>query len=148
MANYTDSTYADTYFSTRLNVTPWTEASSGDKTKALTMATEYIDRLNFIGEVTDTAQVNQFPRDDETTIPDDVKKACCEIALSLLDGVDPDVEFENLQMTRFTYDAVTTQYSRLNPPGHILSGIPSVIAWRLLYPFLRDKDGINLNRVT
>jgi len=147
MANYADITYADAYFLTHLWTTPWDDSIDANKTKALTMGTQIIDTLSFTGEVTSTTQDNQFPRDDEVTVPTDIQDASCEIALALLDGIQPDKELEAARMLRFTYDAVTTQY-KTDVPDHTYAGVPSVLAWRLLIPYLRDSDSFNLSRVT
>lgn len=137
---------ATAYMAERLETTPWDDASEGDQQKALNMATRAIDKLAFIGDKYDDAQEHEFPRGDDTTIPQDIKDACCELALSLLDGVDPELEFENLGMVSMGYSNVRTTYDRSNPPEHIIAGIPSVTAWRCLKPYLRDPRTIDLSR--
>jgi len=148
MSNYADETWADTYFSTKLNVEPWTDADSGDKTKALTMATEAIDRLNYLGTMTDPDQENQFPRDADIIVPVDIQKACAEIALKLLDGVDPDNEFEQLAMVSQGYSNVRSTYDRSTPLPHLVAGIVSITAWRYLKPYLRDERVMRIDRVS
>lgn len=147
MADYASSAEADTYFATRLNASPWDDASSGNKAKAVTHATAIIDRLNFLGEKTVSTQANQFPRNDDTTIPQDIQDACCEIAKALLDGVDPEIEIENLSMTQMQYGPAKTSYDRSRLPEHIAHGVPSGVAWRLLKPYLRDASAVTLMRV-
>ncbi len=147
MTNYADYAAGDAYFSTRLLATAWTGATDADKTKALTMATQIIDTLNYIGEVTSTTQDNQFPRDEEISVPTDIANASCEIALALLDGIEPAKELETARMLRFTYDAVTTQY-KPEVPDYVYAGVPSALAWRLLLPYLRDNESFNFSRVT
>lgn len=139
---------AQTYFDGRLNTDPWDSATSGDRDKALAMATSLIDRLNFLGEKTDENQALQFPRDADTDIPDDIKFACCECALALLDGVDPEMEYENLSMVSQGYSNVRSTYDRSRPAEHILAGIPSVIAWRYLKPYIRDAQSVDLERAS
>jgi len=148
MANYADSSFCDTYFTTKLNTESWDEASDEEKTAALTMATDSIDRLNYLGEKTDPDQENQFPRDADTIVPEDIQKACAEIALRLLDGVDPEIEFENLSMVSQGYANVRSTYDRSQLPPHLVAGIVSVTAWRFLKPFLRDWRGLAINRVS
>lgn len=148
MALYMTVLEGDTYFQTRLNSTPWTSASTADKTAALTMATEAIDRLNYLGSKTDSSQVNQFPRDADTAVPDDIKKASAEIALALLDGFDIELEFEQLNMVSQGYSNVRSTYDRSSPPVHIVAGIASSVAWRYLLPYLRDVNTFTVNRVS
>ena len=146
--NYITLLEANTYFLTRLSTGAWDDSNNNDREASLTMGTEIIDRLNYRGEKHDDAQVNQFPRGDDIAVPDDIKKACAEIALALLDGVDPELEFANLNMSSQAYANIKSTYDRGRPPEHILAGVPSVSAWRYLKPFLRDPYGVSLNRVS
>jgi hypothetical protein len=149
VASYTDITGAQAYFDERLNTDPWDTADDTDKTKALAMATKIIDRLNFVGDKTDEDQELQFPRNDDEEVPDDIVYACCEIALALLDGVDPEIEFENLWMTSQGYGNVRSTYDRSRTgPMHIIHGAPSIVAWRFLSPYLRDPTQISLDRIS
>ena len=159
---------ASNYFATRLHTSAWDDASVTDRQKAMYMATRYIDRLNYKGskaavytlleaneEATDeeiraaeASQDLEFPRDTDTTIPLDIKTANFEIALALLDGVDPDAELENLGIETHSYAGVKTGYNRDQQPiEHLIHGIPSALAWRYLKPFLRDGREYIINRV-
>ncbi len=148
MTNYATEAEAQTYFDTRLHTEPWDDAGDPDRTAALTMATDIIDKLNYIGVKTDAAQVNQFPRGTDTVVPDDIKKASSEIALALLDGVDPEIEYDNLAMISQAYGAVKSTYDREIPPEHTLAGVPSIVAWRFLEPYLRDPNSLEIVRVS
>ena len=139
---------AQTYFNGKLNTEAWDDASSADRVKALTMATEAIDRLNFRGTKTDDAQALQFPRDDDTIVPTDIQYACAELALRLLDGVDPELEFENLRMVAQGYSNVRSTYDSGQTARHIIAGIPSITAWRYILPYLRDHVSVSLSRVS
>jgi len=145
---YATLTEANTYFDTKLNADAWDNADDTDKTKALEEGTRMIDRLNFAGEKAEESQTLQFPRGTDTVIPGDIKYADCEIALALLDGVDPEIEFENLRMTAHRYGPVQTNYTVESPSPHIIAGIPSVAAWRYLVPYLRDIRAVQLHRVS
>jgi len=164
---------ANTYFSNRLFEEAWTDASSEDRVKALIRATQIIDGLSFKGEkaavyavmydeegeliddVTEeeimeaeASQELEFPRGWDTEIPDQIKIACWEIAHALLDGVDPDLELENLGVVSQGIASVRTTYNRNHTLiEHIMNGVPSAAAWRYLRPFLRDSDAILLSRV-
>ena len=146
MASYGTYADGDTYFATRLWVSAWTEASDANKMIALAEATTRIDQLRFYGEKTDADQDNEFPRDTDDT-PDEIKYACFEIALELLDGKNPDIEFENLSIKMHRYDKVHTERSGAMP-AHTLAGIPSVLAWRCLEPYLASNRTLRISRVS
>ena len=160
---------ATDYFAWRLHSPAWLRSSVADRPKALWAATMIIDALNFKGykhpvytlltadaDATDTeirtaeaSQALEFPRGADTTVPVDIRKASYEIAYSLLDGKDPELELENLGITSQGYASVRTTYSRNQVPiEHIINGVPSPQAWRWLRPFLRDDDAIKLARVS
>ena len=145
---YETVTEAQSYFDNRLDVDAWTDATSSDKSTSLIQATKMIDKLNFKGEMAVSTQALQFPRDDDTVVPQDIKDACSEIALALLDGVDPELEFENLRMVSQGYANVRSTYDKDSPPQHFVAGIPSVTAWRYLKPYLRDVHAVDLSRVS
>lgn len=145
--NYVTASAADAYFALRLRTGPWDDATSDDQERALTMATKAIDQLNYVGSKADAEQTNQFPRGDDTEVPQQIKDACCEIALALLDGVDPEKEFENLFSTSNAYGGVRTTFDRTTVPQHFIAGIASAAAWRLLLPFLRDPMEVKVRRV-
>lgn len=89
-----------------------------------------------------------FPRGTDTTVPDTIVCACFEIAHSLLDGKDPEIELENLGVTSQGYASVKTAYNRDQVPiEHLINYVPNAMAWRWLRPFLRDSDAIRVTRV-
>lgn len=147
MASYVTIADANTYFADRLNSEVWINADPNDQVKALATATRYIDRLNFAGSKHDDLQSNQFPRGDDVDVPQDIKDACCEIAIMLLDGFDIEVERNNLDMISQGMGNVRSTYSRDMKPAHILAGIPSIVAWNLLLPYLPDSRVIGVTRV-
>jgi hypothetical protein len=162
---------ANAYFLTRLHSEAWENENATNQTKALYTATRIIDRLNYKGykhavylileaatayanvtqaerRVAEASQDLEFPRDADTVVPEDIETACFEIALALLDGVDPDTELENLGVTNQSYSGVKTAYNRDQQPiEHLLHGIPSAMAWRILKPFLRDGRAVTTARV-
>lgn len=148
MSAYATIVEAQAYFDERLNTDAWDDAETADQTKGLAQATKIIDRLNYEGDKADSDQDNQFPRYDDSSVPDDVKYACAEIALALLDGVDPEIEFENLSMVAQGYGPVNSTYDREIPAPHILAGVPSITAWRYLIPYLRNPYDVTLHRVS
>ncbi len=160
---------ANTYFNTRLHSDLWYTQTSTDRTNALYKATEIIEALNYKGRkatvyavldadadatkaevrVAEAAQTLEFPRDADTTVLAPINTACYEIAFSLLDGIDPDLELENLAIKNQAYAGVKTTYDRgVQSIEHIVNGVPSVTAWRILRPFLRDAFGIRISRIS
>lgn len=85
-------------------------------------------------------QPNQFPRGDDVAVPDPIAQACCELALALLDDVDPNIEIENLQNKMQSIDGGRTERDTSYVQEHVRAGIPSIQAWMLLVPFLRDTQ--------
>ncbi len=136
---------ADNYFgSERLDAIEWDEASDSDRVKALTQATRAIDRLSFQGTALQEWQA--WPRDLWDGIPDDIKIACCEIALQLLAGVDPDLEEEAIGTVTDAYATVRQTKDSTVRQDHIRAGIPSVEAWKYLLPYLHDPRQIHIRR--
>ncbi len=99
--------------------------------------------------IAEASQELEFPRGADTEVPEAIRRACYEIAHTLLDGKDPELELENLGIVSQGYASVRTTFSRTNVPvEHIVNGVPSALAWRLLVPFLRDDDAIRVSRVS
>ncbi len=154
MAAYGTYIEGNAYFANRLHSTAWDEAISSQKTVALAESSSRIDRLRFSGIKVDADQDLEFPRyygdeaDGTEVIPDELQNACFEFALVLLDGVEPDLEFENLGVSSHRFSGVGMTNNPNANLDHIAAGIPSATAWRFLMPFLADSKGIQLNRVT
>lgn len=152
---------ADLFFSQRLNVRKWTNSPNADKIKALTMATQIIDRLNFSGYKANSGQVLQFPRKNtytdpitlipaesaDTNVPNDIKIATYLIAYKLLDGYDPDIQANMLSTEMSKYQSTQTYYDRSVVQDFMQAGIPSSEAWNYLRPYLRDPREVELSRV-
>lgn len=156
------------YFNNRLHSYPWDSTSVDDRRRALIAATRIIDTLNFKGDkaavysvlladadatqeeirAAEASQPHEFPRGEDVEAPATIEQACYEIALCLLDGRDPDMELEALGISSQGIESVRTTYARNQVPiEHLINGVPSNSAWRLLRPFLRDEDAIKLIRV-
>jgi hypothetical protein len=160
---------ANDYFDHRLHEEAWSGADTELREKALWAATQIIDTLNFKGNKAtvhtlltatpdateqqirdaEAAQVREFPRGNDTDVPEAIRTACYDIAHDLLDGKDPEIELENLGITSQAYSSVRTTYHRSQVPiEHIVNGIPNALAWRKLRPFLRDGELITLKRIS
>ena len=139
------------YFENRLHSGPWFTYVPKDRERALLAATRLIDALNFRGCKISDDQPREFPRTSSDGLtPDDIVQATFEMAFTLLvSGKDPEAELEALGITSQGISSVRTTYNRLViTHEHIMSGIVSLHAWRLLYPWLNQKDTINLDRVS
>lgn len=160
---------ATEYFESRLHEKAWSKAMPFDRPKALLAATIIIDTLNYKGRKhsvcellaanpsatgeeirqAEASQPLEFPRGKDTVAPEAIRRACYEIAHSLLDGKDPELELERLGITSQGFDVVRTSYDRTNlPVEHIVNGVPNALAWRLILPFLRDDHAVRLSRVS
>jgi hypothetical protein len=149
---------ANNYFDNRLRSNAWKRARKEDKKAAMHEATQMIDTLNFMGIKSDPTQVHEFPRgpsprlwatvrDADTLIPTDIKYACFEIAIKLIQGYDPDREADNLAINAHTYSNARTGYDRTFVPDYMRAGIPSFRAWTYLKPYLRNPEEIDIVRV-
>jgi hypothetical protein len=95
------------------------------------------------------SQALEFPRGADTAVPEPIRIAQYELALSLLDGVDPQMELENLAVTAQGHAEVRTHYERnMVPIEHLINLVPNSLAWSLLKPFLRDDQALRLSRVS
>ncbi len=174
---YGDVTDANAYFANRLHSDAWLEADSADLPKALWAATQIIETLNWKGmrhslwtllkqypqpwepwsphptseqiRQAEQDQPLEFPRGSDTDVPNVILQACYEIAYSLLDGKDPELELEALGIVQQGYGNVQTTFNRNQVPlEHLVNGVPNALAWRLLRPFLRQADEVKLSRIT
>lgn len=123
---------ADTYFGSRLHAEAWTLLTDTTlKQKALNSSDDILLNLPLIQNT-----------------PDQVKKdACCLIAIALLDAIDPNIEFSNLMKINSTIGGTRTASDPSEHPEHILYGVPSIQAWRLLKPYINDPCSMTLVRV-
>ncbi len=147
MPQYISNSDANTYFTERFNSPLWNTKTEAEKTAALATATRIIDTLNFEGEKTDEAQELEFPRGGDTTIPVAIQYACCEIAYCLFDGYDPEYNLRNLHKSQQAFDTNREVRDTKRQHPALTHGIPSIVAWDFLRPFLRDGSTITLSRV-
>lgn len=165
---YGDEAGAEEYFNNRLHSCSWFNAKPLDRRKALVGAGRIIDTLNYNGcknvvhvarvanpDLTDAeantlslTQDHESPRGADTVVPDDIVIAAYEIAFSLLDGKDPEMELEALGISSQGLESVRTTYARTQVPiEHIINGVPNAYAWRLIRPYLFDGDSFIFERV-
>ena len=111
--SYVTLAETESYLEGRLSVTTWDAASDDNKNRAIRMATDELDKSQFVGTRTTEDQRLQWPRYetydhdgwiyDSDVIPRPVKEAAFELALALTDGtfsVIPDslAQFENVKV--------------------------------------------------
>jgi hypothetical protein len=138
---------ADEYLNSIFNTDDWFMMGDSDKQKAINSATKMINVLSFIGDKTDASQENEFPRNGDLIVPQAIKDACCEIALKLSKGYDPEIEQENLNVVQSAFASVKTNYDRTRPDHYVVAGIPSATAWRLLQQYLSYSDTARVYRL-
>jgi hypothetical protein len=142
--SYLDADEAADYFAERLHSSAWTAASAGDKDAALIQATRVIDaRVCFAGMATTATQALRWPRSGlvsmngyplgDDVIPDQLKDAVCELALTLLDGdVTIESEIVTQGITKVKADTVevgfdTAKATTREVPKHVIEML--VPAW-------------------
>ena len=111
------------------------------------MATKAINRLPFRGEKADTTQINEFPRGADTIVPQDILDVSSELAYSFIDGRDPEFEFDSLTIISQRFGSVSTTSKPDSSRAHIVAGIPSFEAWKLLLPYMRNQNETLVKRV-
>lgn len=148
MAYITESE-ADTYFEGHLFSDAWDNATTANRTKAREHATRILNRLRYKGTKTDDAQDDEFPRDiTNDVVPQEIIDATAEIALALLDGINPEREIENISVTSQGYAQARSTYNRDFVQFHVSAGVPSATAWSLIRKFLANPDEVKISRVS
>jgi Fe-S cluster assembly ATPase SufC len=149
MSTYITSEDATAYFKyQKLFADAWEAASSTQRTVSLQMATNLMETISYAGDKTDEEQELQFPRGGDVDIPSDIQYACAENAYALLDGVDPELEYDNLRTVSRGFSSVRSSQNTTILPEHKIAGIPSYIAWRLMTPYLRDRRALKVLRTS
>ena len=130
--SYIDIEEANEYFAGRLHAESWGQADDSTKEKALKQATKIIDRQRLNGRKTNPSQPLAFPRYPDAETPQNVKEACCEEALAIL-------ESGNSQRRKLQQEGVQSfslgNMSETYAPG-AGKGILSQEAKELLQPWL------------
>jgi len=139
---------ADDYFLTK-RLDPqqlWALSPNTLKEAALSEATRRMDMLNFTGSKTDSSQELQFPRGGDTEVPITIREAAYEIAYSILDGKDIEFELESVGEQSVSYGGARIRRNQEFTQEAYLHGIPSLNAWNMLLPYLRDGNVVKLER--
>lgn len=96
----------------------------------------------------DATQPLEFPRGQDTEVPQEIRWATYEIALALIEGFDPEDAAERMNIIRQSYSAVRTTYDSGSAiVEYLVYGIPTARVWQWLKPYLTDGRIIRLRRV-
>lgn len=175
---YGTLTDANTYFDQRLHSESWNDSAATDRPKALQEATRIIDNLGYKGVkhalwlimydqedpyakklsddsptrdemiAADATQPLEFPRGEDTEVPQEIEWACYEIALALIEGFDPEDAAYRMNVLAQSYSAVRTTYDNGSAISeYLVYGIPTARVWQWLLPFLTDSRVIRMRRV-
>ena len=146
-AYYCSLSNANDIISTFIDSESWDSATDTNKNKALSEATRIIDSLNYIGNKYNSNQDGQFPRGDNADLPNDIIMACAIIAFDLINGVDPEIERENLRLRKAEIGDIKSTYDTLLVSQHFMLGVTSARAFRYIKPYLRDFTSVRIRKV-
>ena len=125
---------ADTYLESVMITEPWDLSTDTLRTKAIKAAQKIIEALNTVDILVDGEPVAL------------IKDATVEIALKLLDGVDPETELYNYTIKEMEFDRLKQTNKSGETPLHVIAGVPSVIAFNILRRFMPDITTVRLSR--
>jgi hypothetical protein len=150
MANigYVDTAYADEYVQLHYRSTDslrlgWEALETADKEALLRQSFEAMDLLPFCGHKSSCTQQLAFPRWPDEDVPDSVKNAQVENAVSLADtsSAEDAETYERMRrygVTSYTIGNLSESLGSTSAETEAaLNGIVSAKSWRLLQPYLR-----------
>lgn len=95
----------------------------------------------------DGNQYLEFPRGQDSSVPEEIEWACYELALAFVEGFVPEDSIDRLNVVKQAYAAVGTTYdTSTNALEYLVYGIPTARVWRWLKPYLTDDRIIRLSR--
>lgn len=113
---YIDVAAADTYHDERLHNSEWSAATVDDRARALLMATDRLEGLDWLGEKTDVLADNalRWPRSgvytadgellDANQIPKFLSEATAELALEMLKVTGSELTLDEIKVGPITLD--------------------------------------------
>lgn len=125
---------------------PWDDATEERKYQALESATRLMLRLPWDGLPATVTQRLYHPIAGESSVPSDLKEACALIAVALLSGRSSEGEYMTAVYTHEKFGQMYVTRDTHDKPPHLLAGIPSFEAWRLIRPYLSINETVNLTR--
>lgn len=126
---------ADIYLESVMNTEPWDLSTDLIRTKSIKASQKIIEALNTVGTLDEFGEPVAL-----------VKDATIEIALKLLDGVDPETELYNYTIKEMEFDRLKQTNKSGETPLHVIAGVPSVTAFNILRRFMPDLTTVRLNR--
>ena len=125
---------ADIYLESVMNTEPWDLSTDMLRTKAIKAAQKIIESLSLTGTIVDGEPVAA------------IKDATVEIALRLLDGIDPETESYNHTIKELEFDRLKQTNKSGATPLHVIAGVPSITAFNILRRFMPDITTVRLSR--
>ena len=126
---------ADIYLESVMNTEPWDLSTDLIRTKSIKASQKIIEALNTVGTLDEFGEPVAL-----------IKDATIEIALKLLDGVDPETELYNYTIKEMEFDRLKQTNKSGETPLHVIAGVPSVTAFNILRRFMPDLTTVRLNR--
>lgn len=144
---YQDISDVDDYAATKLYTSAWDAADDETKTKATFEASRIIDSLAYSFQKLDPDQEHEFPRSNQTEVPQDVLWAHAEISIELLESGGQTLQTSTGVISE-RFAAVGITYDPNNVAVWLQAGVPSELAWAYLLKYLAVPGGIHLCRVS
>jgi hypothetical protein len=124
--SYVDQLFASEYFNSRIGSDEWMSAISSVRDSALMMATDILDtNFEWIGDISSDTQSLRWPRKNaidvdgrdvpENVVPIQIKRASCELAISIIANVGYVAEVNDLDSVKVgpisvNFDQVVSKY--------------------------------------
>lgn len=137
---------ANIYFAELTLDSTWETFPQDKKIRALNRATILIDTLRFAGEKSEATQENEFPRNGEA-IPKEIMYATYEIARAVLAGRDIEHDDYGRNKTSIGLNRIAAQKDPRTMSEAKAHGIPSVMAWDFLRPYLVEGGNFTLEQI-
>lgn len=127
---------ANTYLADNLFKAAWDDADNPTRETALRHATRIIDSCRY--KYSSVSTTHAFPLVGQTDVPNEVKEACVDIAIVLLEGVNPEELIEGLEIIKHKVGPIemTKDPKAVAVLQHRYLGIPSFRAAQKLAPYL------------
>lgn len=126
---------ADIYLEAVMVTEAWDLSTDVLRTKSIKAAQRIIEALNTFGTLDENG--------DPVAL---IKDATIEIALKLLEGVDPATELYNYTIKEMEFDRLKQTNKSGETPLHVIAGVPSIIAFNILRRFMPDLTTVRMSR--
>lgn len=120
---------AEVFFEAVLDADAWTYATDARRLAALKQSELIVANLNLVSY---------------DAVP--ILRATAMIALSLLQGNDPEQMLMDSRLSGNSVGVLSQTYKSGETPLHIIAGVPSHTAWLMLVPYLKPTTSVRLER--